>query len=265
MIRSLAIASDVLTQSGLSLFETHPDRFILRTPDEPNYWFGNAVIFRENKVAPAAQIAQFRHDFPKAAHIVLMWDVPDMPEHPEFAELQQMGFELDRSDVLTLRGSHVPHAAPAGLVFRPLESDTDWAQATDLQHETACEQGFSGAYHRTYIEGRMTARRRQVADGLGVWMGAFEGALLVADMGLFADDRIARFQSVETRKSHRRRGICAALVGATCDWARANRATATPVIIADTEGAPGRVYRSCGFALTETSISAYRGPKTDRA
>lgn len=259
MIKSLCIASDVLTQQGVSTLETYPDRFILRTASEPDYWFGNTVIFRTDQVEPDAQIAQFRADFPTAKHICLQWDAPGMTWQPGHDALRDMGFSIDDCDVLTLTGDVVRAPAPDGITLRPITTDADWEQVIALQHDTGVEDGYDAVSHLPFVRGRCQSRRAQIADGLGQWMGAFDGDLLVADMGIFCDPRIARYQSVETRPSHRRRGICAALVAHTCDWATAHFPTATPVIVADRNGDPGRIYRRCGFQRTETLLSAVKG------
>lgn len=259
-LKSLGLASDVMVLGDHCVLEEHPDRFVLRSPAEPNFWFGNMVIFREDHIEAATQIEQFQRDFPDAAHVTLAWDVPNMAQGNQFKAFETLGLQLDISDVLTLRGPIKRTSPPAGIVIRPLSSDRDWAQATELQAITGREEGHEDVDYLPYIRNRMKARRAQTETGFGTWFGAFSGDELAGDLGIFADARSARFQSVETRDSFRRRGICAALVSAGVDWAHHKCPGTRPVIIAERDGAAGRIYRRCGFELSERLIAAYRGP-----
>ncbi|WP_242500528.1 GNAT family N-acetyltransferase [Tropicimonas sp. IMCC6043] len=245
---------------GLSVVEDYADRVVLRTPSEPDFWFGNMVIFREGRVDPIANIARFRADFPEARHVTLVWDAPGMAAAPELDRLRAEGFEIDHSDVLTLGQALGSASCPAGIVIRPVAREAEWEQVVALQVETGVEAGHVREDYLRYVRRRFANRRLQVAEGWGCWFGAFDGDLLVGDLGIFAADGVARFQDVETRASHRRRGICAALVTAGLDWAAAHDPAALPVIIADAESEAGRIYRRCGFVQCETLIGAYRPP-----
>ncbi len=81
-------------------------------------------------------------------------------------------------------------------------------------------------------------------------------------MGIFHDQRLIRYQHVQTHPpAYRRRGICSALLAHALDWAQARAPQATPpVIVAEADSDAGRLYRRAGFSLTETTISAYRAP-----
>ncbi|NDR55608.1 GNAT family N-acetyltransferase [Aliiruegeria sabulilitoris] len=260
-LRSLGLRSDLMVLRGVSVVEDHADRIVLRTPSQPDFWCGNMVIFRAPGIAAETQIAQFRADFPEAKHVALAWDSGEMPSPEEEASLRQLGFEPDRTDVLTLTGPLVRTLPPEGIMIRPLERENDWAQVIDLQVEIGVSDGFERASYVAYIKGRFETRRRQVAEGWGRWFGAFEGDLLVGDLGIFVGDGLARFQDVEVRESHRRRGICAAMVSAGLNWAAAHDPEALPVILAETNGAAGRIYRRCGFAPVECEFMAIRPPE----
>ena len=100
--------------------------------------------------------------------------------------------------------------------------------------------------------------RRMQAAGLGHWYGAFIGADLVADLGIYRDERVARFQAVETRFEHRRRGICGTLIYRAARHFDDRFGIDTYVIVADPDALAARVYKSVGFELTERQFSLYR-------
>lgn len=258
-LRSLCLASDVLVLRGQSRLEELDDRFILRSPKEPDFWFGNCVMFKDAVVDPEVQIARFKSDFPEARHVTLQWDIPDMERTEAFDAFENMGFEVDISDVLVLNGPLNRKAAPEGITIRPLSTDKDWDKATELQGLTGMEDRDHGSDYLPYIKTRMEVCRAQCETRFATWLGAFAGDELAGDLGIYADERTARFQAVETRASYRRRGICAALVTAGVDWALGKYPDTKVVIVADPEANAGRIYRRCGFELTEQVIAAFKG------
>ncbi|SDK54267.1 GNAT family N-acetyltransferase [Aliiruegeria lutimaris] len=264
-LRSHGLRSDLMVLRGLSVVEEHLDRVVVRTPSEPDFWFGNMVIFRDDRIEPDAQIARFRKDFPTSRHVTIVWDAPALSNAPALERFTALGFEIDRSDVLTLEGLSNPAPVPPGIEIRPIETPEDWEQVIALQIETGIEAGHLPEIHAPFVRKRFANHRKQVAGGRGCWFGAFDGAQLVGDLGIFEGEGTARFQDVETRESHRRRGICAALVSVGLNWARRRAPASTPVIVAYTEGNAGRIYRRCGFTLSEQLLAVIRPPDGAKA
>jgi GNAT superfamily N-acetyltransferase len=165
---------------------------------------------------------------------------------------------VDTFDVLTLAGVAAKPAVPGGIQLRHLCDDADWLASAELAAQIAIEEGYDPAIHTPFLTRRNATRRKQIADGLGDWFGAFDGDLLVGQMGMFHDATVARFQSVETRASHRRRGICAALLGHVSGWAAARAPQATQVIVAEADSDAGRLYRWAGFTHSEILVEAGR-------
>jgi GNAT superfamily N-acetyltransferase len=246
--RSIGLASDALVMQGQSVFEDHPNRIVMRTPDEPNYWHGNLVIMKALG-DPISDVAHFARDFPDATHSTVVWDVPDLDPEPLRAALHD--HSVDTFDVLALRQTIQTSPIPEGIDIRPV---SDWDGLSQLQSEVGVEEGYDPATHTPFLIRRNAARRAQIVKGMGQWFGAYDGGVLVGSMGLFHDTKIARYQSVETRATHRRRGICAAMLAQTCTWALARAPDALPVIVAEAESGAGRLYRRMGFALIERMV-----------
>lgn len=258
-MKSLLLRSDAVVAGTAAQIEEHPDRFIWRTPDQPYFWYGNCVIFKEFSGDAQADIARARADHPGAKHCCIQWDIPDLPERPSLADFKAQGFDTGSADCLVLHGELTRFALADGIAARQIEDEADWLQVIDLQTETGIEEGHDPIAYRPFVEARFAAHRRASEEGRAAWWGLFDGPLLVADMGIYVGDGLARYQSVETRPSHRRRGLCRALVGIAHDWAKARAPEALPIIVAETDGAPGRTYRACGFAPSETLPSAVIG------
>lgn len=259
--RSLGIATDILVLGRRASLEPHAFGWVLRTPAEPDFWFGNQLILQGDPPAPELAVEAFRKAFPDAAHVTLSWDKPERSLAEDLEALAEQGFVIEQDDVLALETPPVPSAAPAGFVLREVSSDADWAQVADLKVEIGLEDGYGEIGFRRFIDERCAGWRRAIAAGEGAWFGAFEGDVLASDLGLFTDGRIARFQSVETSAAYRRRGLCSALVVHALDWLKARAPEAQPVIVAEAEGDAGRLYRRLGFALVERQTSALLKPE----
>lgn len=257
-LRSLGAASHILSLGPDAEIQVLADRIVIRSPAQPGYCWGNCLLFLTPQRDPESQIAQFRADFPQARHVAIFWDDPQAKPDATDAVFARLGFKLAVLDVLARHGPALPAPIPPGIGIRPLTSPADWTAATRLQHETGVEEGDHSADHLPVIEARMAARRRSAEAGQLLWFGAFEGGDLVADAGVILHDRLRRFQAVETRASHRRRGIAAALVSQASRHVDRLGAGLPQLILAGRASDAGRLYRRLGFQPSERILSAIK-------
>jgi len=258
MIRTLGVSSDLLVMQGISKITEYGGYAVQETPTEPDFWVGNQLILRNAGTDATLAHTQFRKHFPKTHHMALVWDLPQMTVQSIDPGFAAQGWEVETFDVLSLEGAIADAQIPDGITLRALDGPDDWARAQALQLEIGIEEGHPAVSHEAFLERRNVSRRTQIAKGLGQWFGAFEGDLLVAQMGMFNDARVSRYQSVETRASHRRRGICAALLRHCCLWAQDRAPDATPVIVAEGDSDAGRLYRRMGFGPAEVLVGAIK-------
>ncbi len=243
---------------GQTHLTDHGDFWVQETPKEPDFWMGNQLILKSADVPVAEAEAAFVRAFPNAKHRAMVWDIPGLDVGTVAPPFVAEGYERDVVDALSLTGAIADVDTPEGINLRTLDTESDWGQALALSLEIGVEEGHPAESHIGYLQRRTGARRAQIARDRGQWFGAFEGDLLVAQMGIFHDDQVARYQHVETRKSHRRRGICAALLRHCCKWAQHRAPDAVPLIVADVESDAGRLYRRMGFAHAETIVGVLR-------
>lgn len=260
-IKSLGYRTDIM----LRLLEggeraDNGDCVVVRSPANPVYWWGNFLLL----AAPPAPgsvsrwLSRFAAEFPAAGHVALGIDVTDRSA-VDPAEFEAAGLMFRRETVLTAAEVHQPPHPNRSAEYRPLTGSADWQQAVELR--IACTGPEDPPADRGFQESRITAQRGLAEAGHGCWLGAFAGRRLVAQLGIISDGHgVARYQDVETHPAARRQGLAGTLVYQAGRYALARLAASTLVIVAEPDQQAIRVYRSCGFEVTEDQVSFERPP-----
>jgi ribosomal protein S18 acetylase RimI-like enzyme len=254
-VRSLGYRTDlaILALEGSQVTD-RGDHLVIRTPDNPDYWWGNFLLLRDLKPGSGGGwMARFAAEFPDAHHMALGLDETDAGA-VDPGELA--GMTMERNAVMTATSVHAPPHANTEAVFRTLEGDADWRQSFELA--AAIHAGEPGG-DAGFLTALLAAKRALTEAGHGAWFGAFLNGSLVSQLGLITNESgLARYQNVETHPAARRRGLAGTLV-----WHAATKLTGdsrTLVMVADPKDAAIRIYRSVGFTVTETQLSFTRQP-----
>jgi ribosomal protein S18 acetylase RimI-like enzyme len=263
-IASLAFRTDLamLEHSG-SAVEDRGTHLVVRTPDNPTYWWGNFLLLgsapRDGDEA-RAWVATFEAEFPAARHRALGIDGTTGSEE-DLGPFAELGMSTEWSSVMTATASsvHEPDRPNSDATYRPLTSDEDWAQQVALSMAGEDPETHS----EEFVTRQAAAQRRLVDAGHGAWWGAFDGDRLLASMGLFtASPGLARFQNVKTHPDARGRGLAGTLVHRVSRYGFEELGAQTLVMVADPTYPAIRIYRSVGFTDTERQLQAERKPST---
>ncbi len=166
------------------------------------------------------------------------------------APFVEAGLSLDMGAVMTAQAVHEPPRPNREAVYRPLESDDDWAQRVHLA--ASCNDDQPPADYFEFATRKAATERANAEAGHGAWWGAFVAGRMVSGLGLFrAGDGLARFQSVETHPDARGRGLAGTLVYHASRYGFETLGAETLVMVADPDYLAIRIYRSVGFKVTE--------------
>ena len=261
-VRSLGYRSSLMFTAFEGEVLDRGSHLVVRTPRNPTYRWGNYLLFDAPPGPGDVERwpALFEHEMADVVgtggHRAFGWDDPS-GEEGELAPFLDAGYRVDRSGVLTASRVVPPPRPSRTARTRPLRSEEDWARATQNQilcrEEQEDEEGF-----RLFKERQMRSYREMAASGLGAWFGAFEGDRLVADLGLFVEGDVGRFQQVCTAPDRRRRGLCGTLVHAAAAFGFEHMGARTLVLVAEDGGPPARIYASVGFEPTERMVGIDR-------
>ncbi len=258
-IASLAYRTDLamLEYSG-SIVEDRGDYLVVRTPDNPTFWWGNHLLLPEaprDEPEARAWVATFEREYPEARHRTFGVDGVDGTV-ADLAPFAALGMETEALTVMTTEQVHASPRPNTDATIRQLASDDDWAQQIELTRV-----GETTGYDLPFVTARAAAERRLAQDGRGAWWGAFDGDRLLSSMGLFtASEGLARFQAVKTHPDARGRGLAGTLVHRVSRYGFEELGARTLVMVADPEYLAIRIYRSVGFSDTERQLQVTRKP-----
>lgn len=252
-VSSLGFRTDLalLTDSG-SVVEDRGTHLVVRSPENPSYFWGNFLLLAEPPVPGGEKevVGAFRTEFPLADHVSIGIDVADLTDESR-AAFEAAGLTVDVATVLTAQRLDPPR--PVEAEVRALDGDDEWearARLSQQLYPNTSEEAFM-----TFARTKNVQERRLVDAGRGQRFGAFVDGALVSTAGAFVTEGgVARFQSVETHPEHRRKGLAAAVVHAAGRHALDRLGVRTLVIVADTDGEAIGVYRRLGFADAERQL-----------
>lgn len=268
-IRSLALTTELALIATRGRVTDRGAYLVVETPDDPGYYHGNLLVFPAPPQAGevADWIRTFHDEFRDNAaikHVTLTWDGITGDAGSGADELRDAGFQIDTHQVMV---ADSVDAAPAALPIRPLTPDEVLATA-DL--EWAMGDRHDDTYRR-FLHRRAAWQRDLLVRGIARFYGAFDGATLVASLGLVSVIDVGRYQDVQTLPAYRKRGLARALLATAARAAiadpRSPRSALDPwsgvervVIIAEPESAAARLYARAGFRTVELTVSACRYP-----
>jgi hypothetical protein len=260
-IHSLGYRTDLFFARFEGIILDRGEYLVILTPSNPNFFWGNYLLFS----APPVQgdLERWQALFQKEIssrqvthHTVFGWDSP-LGEMGEVQPFIDAGFELENGIVLTTQQVNPPPKYNHEVVVRPLVTDAEWQQA--LQNQVDCrDPEHSAETYLPFRTAKMERYRQMQSAGLGEWFGAFLGDRLVADLGLFCNDGVGRFQSVETCPEFRRLGICGTMVYQAACYALERLGAKKLVMIADEHYHAARIYESVGFRAEERQTGLQR-------
>ncbi|TCS38736.1 GNAT family N-acetyltransferase [Reinekea marinisedimentorum] len=246
----------------------HDEFTVLRTPDNPNYYFGNMLALKvplHSKSRSEWQQAfqQAFADMPKVKHETYSWPRCEQFNANSLEDFAKDHFAYEEDHILTQPRSTFtkPLTLNTEVSLRPLTSDTDWQQWMQLSiQEMNTEHDESSL--RPYLLAKRDKYRKLEARGYGQYMGAFAGERLIGYAGLYHLHKIARFQSVHVIPEFENRKVAKTLLTRLIE--QVNPHVETLVIVADEHYHATLLYQSLGFQVTERQCSLSWWPERNQ-
>lgn len=258
--RSLGLASDLVITSFDGVVDERDDYWVLRTPSNPKYFYGNCLFFRdppdEENVLPDGPRSWeriFDREFGRTAYggRLMAWD-RTAGEHGASGALLARGYTND--DGFALIGTSVvrPPRFRPDIEVRPVRGEAEWAEAEALCRGAFADHAHGDSAGQLEFVTLQFRRYRQWSEaGRGTYYGAFLAGEMAGAAGLFGRDGLFRYQLVGTRRELRNQGVAATLVYGAGHHALTEMSAKTLVILAAVDYHAWRVYESAGLAPLE--------------
>jgi ribosomal protein S18 acetylase RimI-like enzyme len=137
---------------------------------------------------------------------------------------------------------------PDEFTIKRVESEEEWMRMQQLSEEEDPDQPW---YDPSYTgPNRLFEKTRFVSESVGIeWFYIAErgGSEMLAKLGMFIHNGIARLQDVATSRNHRRRGLASYLVSAAIHRALELEGAALLSLAADMDYHAVDLYRKLGF------------------
>jgi GNAT superfamily N-acetyltransferase len=248
------------------------DCIVVRTPDNPNFYWGNFLLLPE--VPADGELALWLRRFGDeiaslqtgSEHVAIgINEPPARFELPSWtaAGLQRHASAVLRLDAGTPRAS-VP--APRGEArFAVLDLERDAEAIVEL--DCADTHGFEPRAYADYRRRQLRRYAQMAGEGAAAWFGLWSDGILVAECGLMragAAGRIGRFQHVMTHPKYRRRGLCTALIDTVSTWGFQQWRLESAVMCADPDDVAIGIYHSLGYRRMAHECGLQRNAPRDR-
>lgn len=262
-LRSPAYRTELIFPRFDGAIHDRGDHIAIHTPLNPSYYWGNYLLYGRAPTEADVDAWQtaFRREFESdhgVRHVAFGWDVPegDLGAAQMFVDA---GFELT-DDVIMTASEVVESPVPNdSITVRKLDVATEWGDAVALNAGADALEKTSSAY----AEFKRQIRRRyqrMLAEGLGVWLGAWSDGRLVGQLGVFLDRELARLQSVETHPDFRRRGVCSALVEHASRIGLGELGCERMILVAVPGDQAERIYAAGGYEVIGRCQGVHRAP-----
>jgi ribosomal protein S18 acetylase RimI-like enzyme len=255
-VRSLGYRTDLMVRrlAGSSVVDLGDD-IVVRTPDNPGFFWGNFLLLPEPPGAAGGleAVARFERQFPDAGHVALGVDGVRFADSLDLPTSIPM--EIDQGVVLV--ADHAPDRGPVegDPQVRTLGSALDWRQVLSFRLEISAAEGPMPPGHTDFLARSTEESRLMVDRGHAEYVGAFEDGRLCSMVGVVSDGGgEARYQNVATLPTHRRRGYASLLVGRAGASGLSRWGASRLVIVAEKDSPASRLYPSLGFVPVEAQM-----------
>jgi len=259
-VSSISYSTLLYQLSFISKIEDRDYYKVISTPTNPKYHWGNFLLFKDSPTTDDHHKWQslFKKEFASIAveHMAFAWDSP-IGEKGEIDGFLDDGFYFEYDDILTSTQVKLPPRINKEISIRPLHSDSDWRESAELN--LLCAEHDQKLRDRPSVVTLMDDFRYLAKKCKGAWMGAFIDDRLIGDMGIYEGGRsIGLISMVKTHPAFRERYVCSTLLYQTAMKAFEDFGYKKLVLVADTTGIAGKIYKKVGFAVEENGASLIR-------
>lgn len=221
---------------------------VVHTPGRRDFHFGNALHLHAppRDLDPVLAVwAEHLGHVEGLQRFVVVWEGPvdqQLPD-PVAARIDELGLQLDRSDIMRLGELERPAGAPTGLAPRAAERDTDWACVGALLRWISDD----GSPEFWRWMGATGFRAAAEAGHASAWLVHRHGEPACTVVLGHDQHGTGYIGAVATHPAHRRHGLATALTYHACQAHLQRHPAGTIELGAEPGGPAQRLYEGLGL------------------
>ena len=258
------LSTDLRLLEPICAFTDHDGYGVYRSDMFRNYYGANGIDIHDPRALGLREWEEIFH-----RHFE-----PDLFEHITFTfprdpiytglmeEASRSGYHVEIYSFSFAGSTDACPPLPRELSVRRIESEEEWNRYyTFLDRESVDEDWYDPSI--TQENDRLFAKTRYTTEKVGIeWFYLCHEASdeILASLGLFLHNGIARLQNVRTSREHRRKGLATLLVGYAIDRAITTLGAKGVAVCADTDYYAIDLYRKLGFVEQGEGVTMMKYP-----
>lgn len=253
-VKSLALKTNLMKDKFLAEVKEEKEYIVVKTPSRPEYFWGNYIIMKEapQKGCLKDWLNVFESEIGsrhKTGFIAITFDDPNL-EVEKLKEFEEFGFDIQVSKILIAREVVKPVKVNTELEIRLIDLDNELDSYADIHFTSNWGYG-SDEVQRKFLCDSAEEFRGFSKTGNAQRFGAVLNNKIIAELGVFWEDGVARFNNVGTHMDYRRLGACSTLVFEVSKMLLAREEVEILVMEADEDYHAASIYESIGFVPKE--------------
>lgn len=254
-INSLGLKTNLHLNSMSSEITYKKNYIVIKTPSRPDFIWGNYIIItnlpKQNQYHQLTSI--FKHEITTDSidFISIAFDI-NLTNDININDFVEKGFNVFVTKILIATKVFIPKAMNREIIVKEFE-EKNWEDYIDIHYEDDWHYGNKDEQIE-FLRKEADAFKKLVFSGRAKRYGAFIKDKIIADVGVFWENGIARFNNVSTHRDKRRIGACSTLIYIVSSELLQNKEIKTLVMEADEEYHAAKIYESIGFHPLEKLI-----------
>ena len=256
-IESLGLKTDIMISSLECEMHYEEHYAYMKTPKRGDYYWGNFLITQAQINSQAeldALISVYKRHFDThGKFITIAFDNP-MGDVGRLSIFKNNDFDIYTNLVMQLNkeDSKAKDDLNENFTFKVIKTKDYIMDLVAVHHDPDWRYGPG---QDEFLTGKFEALIKLEENGMGQRYVLMDEDKIIADLGIYHQNRLARFNDVVTHKDYRNQGLCYTLVNKACEYIFNNSDVEILVMQADENYFAHKIYRKVGFEETEKLIS----------
>lgn len=256
-IESLGLKTDIMISSLECEMHYEEQYAYMKTPKRGDYYWGNFLITQAQINSQAELDALInvykRHFDTHGKFITIAFDNP-MGDIGRLSIFKNNDFDIYTNLVMQLNKEDwkAKNDLNENYTFKVIKTKDYIMDLVAVHHDPDWRYGPG---QDEFLAGKFEALIKLEENGVGQRYVLMDYDKIIADLGIYHQNRLARFNDVVTHKDYRNQGLCYTLVNKASEYIFNNSDVETLVMQADENYFAHKIYRKVGFEKTEKLIS----------